>query len=214
MEYTHKPFPSSSESLQPNDLVFVKQGKKIFSKGIVIHFVSSGDFAGRYKILFPDGSHYHCRPERLIRIEAPQTILCVRETNDYRRIAKTQVCPDDHVLEIGSDFGHTTNLISQITSNVIGIDKSVQQHEVSKKDFPHIPFYLMDVLGEKPRFRELPNCNKVFIDINGNRELEAVQEAVALVIDTMRPELIVVKSRSYFDHQFKEKSIEPKLEKV
>lgn len=202
-QYCHKPFPRKDEANYiSGDRVYVLQGLKIFAKGIIIDLIQEGQFKGKFKVEFKDKTTYHVKPNRLIRIEDPGTILVVRETNDYRRIAKTQVCPSDYVMEIGSDFGYTTNFISQTTKNVIGIDKSQQQIIFSKKEYPHIEFILMDVLEEQDEFENLHKCNKVFVDINGNRELEAVQKVVELVKRVMKPELIVVKARSYFDHVF------------
>lgn len=196
------------EKYTPNEEAFVKKGNKIFSKGKVIEFVTIGKFQNRYKIQFQDNTIYHVEPDHLIKIYPLNTILVCSDTHDYRRLAKTQINSNDTVLEIGSDFGYTTNIISQSTKSVYGIDKCGIRINSSQKEYPHIKFFHIDVLEEISQIPKFKMCNKVFIDINGNRELEQVERCLKLVKDIIDPELIVVKSVSFL-----EKCITLKLDK-
>mmetsp|Transcript_27966 Transcript_27966/g.47315 ORF Transcript_27966/g.47315 Transcript_27966/m.47315 type:complete len:287 (-) Transcript_27966:240-1100(-) len=107
----------------------------------------------------------------------------------------------------------------------VGVDKSPSSVKESKRRFPHIPFHCIDVLAhpdtlsllsiEELDLREIlshsgvssdmassgsassaSSFDVVFVDINGNRMLEAVVRCIHLVFEYMNPppRLIVVKS--------------------
>jgi hypothetical protein len=110
------------------------------------------------------------------------------------------VTPGDKVLELGSSYGLCTRVLAHHAGPdaVLGIDNSHQLIAASQAAFPDLSFLVLDVLeqpGELRRLAQQWKFNVVFVDIGGNRALEALlrllpwlqQELAAL-------ELIVVKS--------------------
>ena len=115
--------------------------------------------------------------------------------------ARAQAHPSLDALEIGSDYGETTSILSQFCRSAVGIDKSSSHVEEARKRHPHIQFVCADVLTdmhclEKQRRRAVSLC---LIDINGNRELETVQKCLERVISLVKPRVIVVKSQKMYD---------------
>jgi hypothetical protein len=125
---------------------------------------------------------------------------------------------DDSFCEIGCDVGILVQRIwehSSCPDNVSGIDKAPEDIHQAQQRFPHCNFRAWEVplLGEQQSDKDkLPmnlfpqptgkiDTNQslvVAIDINGNRELEAVQTCIQIVIQEWKPRLIVVKSRALY----------------
>jgi hypothetical protein len=99
---------------------------------------------------------------------------------------------------------------------VVGIDKSEQEILKAEARVPACTFVTCDIL--RPKEEWLPAVDSmlqsimdgqqgrppdfcptvVAIDINGNRELQAVLSCLQVAMDVWRPRLILVKSRSLF----------------
>ncbi|KAG2393292.1 hypothetical protein C9374_006823 [Naegleria lovaniensis] len=117
----------------------------------------------------------------------------------------------DFVLEIGSALGETSKLLHEKCAKLLCLDISKAYVEETKKKFPHIEFWCADIMSPDDQKRvirtwrkfmyEHPSSElKVFIDINGNRMLEAVRNVVEFVKTSLKPSLIVVKSSEYYSH--------------
>lgn len=197
-DYITELFPPP-KTFQINQHVMVFQKRTPFSKAIIVGPLEtdkSKQFYGRHKVLYPDNSLYHVRPERMVPLyDKKRRVLVCESTSTYRVVAKC-VEVDDNVLEIGSDFGYTTNLISKYCKGkIIGIDKSEEHVKEAKKRYPHLQFEALDVFKDPEKMKKIADgCNKVFIDINGNRPLDAVLECTELVKKWLKPQMIVVKS--------------------
>ena len=117
-------------------------------------------------------------------------------------MAKACVRSSDFCVEIGSDFGVTTSLISLRARKVVGIDKSRKSVMKSKEQYPSLEFLCCDVFREPEILSRLAGreggIDVVFIDINGNRLLPAVQSMANLVERLVGPRIIVIKSREMF----------------
>ncbi|CAK4717503.1 hypothetical protein LEN26_005936 [Aphanomyces euteiches] len=177
---------------------------RLFARAKVID-TSPAKYPGRVKIEYRDGSTYHVAPSRLTpQLFRPSGhpfktgVLVSAKTDHYRRLAKTQILPSDIVLEIGCDLGITVDSIAECVgvANVVGVDKSHESIQVAKQTYPHCQFVEMDIFHSRDELLALAaKCTKILIDINGNRLLEAVLNALALVLDGCpRVELIIVKS--------------------
>jgi hypothetical protein len=194
-------FPENNKNFQLNEVVYVLKDRKPFAKAKIIGGIEideKSEFFGRYHVEYLKSlSHFHCRPETLIKIELEKKIIFVCETtHEYRRLAKTQINENDRVLEIGSDFGDTTKILHEYCAKVIGVDKSKVHVDRAKKLYPEIQFECLDVFLKVDKLQEIgKNCNKVFIDINGNREYQSVIDLIRLVQDLFEPEAIFVKSQ-------------------
>lgn len=79
----------------------------------------------------------------------------------------------------------------------IGIEISFAEVELARHRYPHIPFEHFDCFEYKERLLELTTQSTcVFVDINGNRELESVVELTNIVMGSRGIRLLVVKSKT------------------
>ena len=94
--------------------------------------------------------------------------------------------------------------------NKLGIDKSAESVGISQKNYPNDEFIELDLLEipeeeivqvlseRKLRNEDVDGGLVVAIDINGNRELEAVEDCLKRVLKWWTPKLVIVKSRSLY----------------
>ena len=96
----------------------------------------------------------------------------------------------------------TTSLISLRARKAVGIDKSRKSVKMSKEQNPSLEFLCCDVFREPDTLSRLAKreggVDVVFIDINGNRLLPAVQTMANLVERLVGPRVIVIKSKEMF----------------
>eukprot|EP00555_Chaetoceros_dichaeta_P009960 CAMPEP_0198259726 /NCGR_PEP_ID=MMETSP1447-20131203/8839_1 /TAXON_ID=420782 /ORGANISM="Chaetoceros dichaeta, Strain CCMP1751" /LENGTH=282 /DNA_ID=CAMNT_0043947179 /DNA_START=32 /DNA_END=880 /DNA_ORIENTATION=- len=176
---------------------------------------NAGNTHDRVKVQYPKGSTYNIRRVNLIPILQKQNVvIVVPETTDYRRLCIVHTLAQDNFIEIGSDLGKTIGQV--VARNTLGIDKSRTSVDIAQRDYPYLHFIQADMLlKSKEDWQNFIlsqfNSNSttdtdtdtdtdlvVGVDINGNRELEAVRECVKRVLDWWSPRLVVVKSRSLF----------------
>ena len=204
----------------PGQRVWVLMDGKPFAQAQVVELVSQGEFKGRYRVRYGDGSHYHCRRGRLCPLygtpvgvsdgtpggtpglgDRPTVVVCP-ETKHYRQLGRLQPRPGEQALEIGSDLGACTELLAESVGgagHACGVDKSAESVKEAKRRYPDLKFVCADVLRNPGilgiiRDEAGGSYNAVFIDINGNRAAEAVAEVIQLARTALAPRLIVVKS--------------------
>mmetsp|Transcript_25747 Transcript_25747/g.56474 ORF Transcript_25747/g.56474 Transcript_25747/m.56474 type:complete len:241 (-) Transcript_25747:2149-2871(-) len=152
------------------------------------------DEVGRIQVQYPSGSTYRVRRKNLMPVfeELNNLIMVAAETNDYRRMSTVHTRKEDHFIEIGCDYGILVDSVD--AKSTLGIDKSDESIKIANKRYPEQNFLLCDVFEES---LEIPPKAPlvVSIDINGNRELQAVLKCIQLVLDLWSPRLIMVKSR-------------------
>lgn len=89
---------------------------------------------------------------------------------------------------------------------VIGVDTSNSCVEEARrrypaKDYPSLEFHTLDALIARQQMKELgKDCNVVYVDIGGDRDLTDVVGLLPWVESCFRPRLIVVKSRALYQH--------------
>ena len=166
---------------------------------------TAGD-SERITIQYAKGSTYNVRIANILPVfQGENAVIVAPETVDYRRLCIVHTQPQQYFCEIGCDFGLT---VGQVNAYVKwGIDKSSKSLEVAKKNFPTDTYIEADVLVEGEEYymdmlKEFgieDGCNFVVgIDINGNREIEAVRECLKRVLNWWNPRLVIVKSRSLY----------------
>jgi hypothetical protein len=104
--------------------VWVLNGGKPFAKAVVMPRPESPEaqvFAGRYRVRYEDGSHYHCRAGAIRPLygstgNPKTTIIVTAKTTHYRQLARLQLFPGESVLEIGSDLGACTAVLAESTN--------------------------------------------------------------------------------------------------
>ncbi len=161
----------------------------------------------RLLVRYPKGSTYNVKRNKLLPITQDDHLIIVApETSDYRRLCIVQTPKDHSFVEIGCDFALTVGNVNA-TDRKLGIDKSSSSLEVARKNFPTLDLEEVDFLTESrenlmnmlERYK-MNDCNKLIvgIDINGNRQLDAVVQCLQRVLDIWQPRLVVVKSRALF----------------
>ncbi len=160
----------------------------------------------RLTVQYPKGSTYNVKTKYILPItQENQQIIVSPETTDYRRLCIVHTPKDHSFIEIGCDFAFTVGNVD--CCKRVGIDKSPSSLEIAKNNFPTLDLEEIDVLTESKEGlmnildRYEMTCKDkliVAIDINGNRELEAVVQCLKRVLDIWEPRLVIVKSRSLF----------------
>lgn len=198
LNFVYKPFDILYK-LKINDFVHVSRQKIPWEKGYIKNIINNPNdkYDQHFQVEFLDQLLLSFKPKRLTIIERePLSIILCPETEDYRKLARSQIFENERVLEIGSDYGNTTNIISKSTKNAFGIDKSFQHVKLAKNTYPHIQFYIFDVLINN--LETFGKFDKVFIDIGGDRNYEAVEELLTKVIHQLNPSQIYVKNRQLY----------------
>eukprot|EP00164_Ancoracysta_twista_P013375 GFYU01021328.1.p1 GENE.GFYU01021328.1~~GFYU01021328.1.p1 ORF type:complete len:288 (-),score=73.93 GFYU01021328.1:162-1025(-) len=197
------------KSFGPGDYVHVFKSNKPFAKGFVEEMVTDPEskFKGRCRIRYEnDGSLYHIRPTQMMKIEniERKCIIVTEDTEAYRKVSKLQAHADDGFLEVGSSFGKATVQVHEVCKNIVGIDISQDHLDQARESYPDIQFEHLNLFDELGAHRKIAkmhrrlNFNKVMIDINGNRMMKAVVEAVHVCNQLINPGLIIVKSVELF----------------
>ena len=191
--------------LDVNQLCFIFQAaSKPFERAYIVEPIvkdSSSKFHGRLKVKYTFGkqSTYFVRPKNIIKViqsAGPEFKNCIvtKDTNMYRRLAHAQARPNDTALEIGCDFGYTTKILGEKCKIALGVDKRYPHVKEAIKRYGsagdnNIFFHAVDIFTDSDnilgkysdRLNQSPSL--IFIDINGNRELEAVVRALNVVYE-------------------------------
>lgn len=162
-----------------------------------------GPDGDRIRVQYPKGSTYGCHPCHLRPVleHVHHLVLVTPETPYYRRCCMIHTLPDESFLEIGCDFAITTDKVYQTGSKnrlVWGLDKSEESIRIARQRYPHLALIQWDVLETQSWPNELHDAQPsvIAVDINGNRELEAVQQCLKRLFQQFRPRLVIVKSRA------------------
>ncbi|KAI9089603.1 hypothetical protein DFS34DRAFT_597987 [Phlyctochytrium arcticum] len=181
-------------------------GDKVFVK------LRSDKDTGRATVTGPAGSdgripiQYECsqsltfnaNPKRIVHIipsGVDTTIIICATTTEYRLLARSQVQKEDRVADIGSSYGMSTDILSQHSNDVIGLEISKTLVVEARKRFPKIHFEQIDILENEDRAQTvLGGRNKMFVDVGGDRAWESLVPIVEFLCAKMKPELIVIKN--------------------
>ncbi|GMH52522.1 hypothetical protein TrRE_jg4972 [Triparma retinervis] len=153
-------------------------------------------------------------------------VLVCTETDAYRRLSMLHVTRSDTFLEIGCDYGICIGAVlkscavaepeprrerdeqhvpRKVEERILGVDISEESIGIARKSHEGFCFEVIDALSVQG-MEDLKNlCDEtlggpptvVAIDINGVREVEAVQKCIRNAM-TLGPRLIIVKSRNLF----------------
>lgn len=120
-------------------------------------------------------------------------IIATKGVKEYRATIPKYVNKNDTVLEIGSAWGTTTNLLYKAAGKVVGIDKGKSFHR-AVKTYPCIEFHKIDGFDISRVISLNYVFNKIFIDISGCRDILDIIRIVTMYRSVFRPEILVVKS--------------------
>lgn len=126
-------------------------------------------------------------------------IVATRGVQEYRETIPVYVKPDDMVLELGCEWGTTTELLAKHCSFVLGTDVSLQCIERARVMRPHLQFAVLDAFDVRAACNLGFPFNKIYLDLSGLSSYRALLDVISLanMYATMfQPDTIVIKSGS------------------
>ena len=124
-------------------------------------------------------------------------IVGTRGVKEYRASIAEWVKSDDVVLEIGCEWGTTTELIAPACKEVIGTDISPECITRARQERPHLHFAVLDGFDVRAAFELRDHFDKIYIDISGLSGYRSLLDVISLLTmyaTMLQPEAIVVKS--------------------
>jgi hypothetical protein len=123
--------------------------------------------------------------------------VATRGVREYRATISHYVVPEDVVLEVGCEWGTTTEQIAASCRDVVGIDVSAECIERARQMRPGIRFEAIDAFDMPAIFDLGKSFTKVYVDMSGYSGYASLLDLISLLnmyAATLRPEVIVVKS--------------------
>jgi hypothetical protein len=123
--------------------------------------------------------------------------VAARGVQEYRATIATMVKTDDVVLELGCEWGTTTEVLAQHCNDVIGADVSPECIQRARQLRPQLHFEVLDAFDVRAALDLGMSFNKIYMDLSGFSGYRALLDVIALTnmyATVFRPEVIVVKS--------------------
>lgn len=120
-----------------------------------------------------------------------------RNVKEYRETIPIWVNKDDVVLEIGCEWGTTTEIIAKYCKEVIGTDISPECIQRARERHPNLRFEVLDGFDVRSALDLGKQFTKVYIDISGLSGYRSLLDVISLLImyaTVLRPEAIIIKS--------------------
>jgi len=120
-----------------------------------------------------------------------------RKVKEYRESIPAWVNEDDVVLEIGCEWGTTTEIIAQYCKEVIATDISPECIKRAREKRPDLHFEVLDGFDVQAALALGKQFTKIYIDISGLSGYRALLDVISLLTmyaTVFRPEAIVIKS--------------------
>lgn len=122
-----------------------------------------------------------------------------RGVKEYRASIEKYLDPKDIVLEVGCEWGTTSRLIRQTTTNLVATDVSSVCIQKAKELYPEIDFRTLDVINISEALSFGVTFNKMYIDVSGLSGYRSLLDVISLLemyASVFPLELIVIKSGS------------------
>ncbi|MBI5668779.1 MAG: class I SAM-dependent methyltransferase [Chloroflexi bacterium] len=123
--------------------------------------------------------------------------VAARGVQEYRATIPTFVKPDDVILELGCEWGTTTEILAQHSGEVIGTDISPECIQRAQQLRPHLHFEVLDAFDVRAALGFGKPFNKVYMDLSGFSGYRALLDVIALTnmyATIFSLQVIVVKS--------------------
>jgi protein-L-isoaspartate O-methyltransferase len=119
----------------------------------------------------------------------PKTIYVgTTGVKEYRATVAEYVRPDDTVLEVGCEWGTTTEVIAQVTPDVIGTDISPECIERAREMRPHMRFEAIDAFDMPALLALGKSFSKIYVDLSGFSGYASLLDVLSLLnIRTFAP---------------------------
>ncbi|CAE8735585.1 unnamed protein product [Polarella glacialis] len=195
-----------------------RKSTKLDGRGTIVEVVDPiGGLESRYKVRLHGAEGTVEAPRRRLTVvlpfHTPRLVVICFTTAEYRQLAKTQLSIGDAAIDVGSCYGHTTELLRLRTGGrALGLDIGAKNVFKARKSFPEAVFQVYDVLEgglpscplpcvdqEVAQAAGRPGARKAaFIDVGGERASDAVLKAILWAQDVFQPDVICVKSQYLF----------------
>jgi hypothetical protein len=116
---------------------------------------------------------------------------------EYRASIEKYVTSDDCILEIGCEWGTTSELIHKKCKNLMATDISLKCIERARIMRPKIQFEVLDVFDIRTALSFKMAFNKMYIDVSGLSGYRSLLDVIALTdmyASVFPMEAIIVKS--------------------
>ena len=126
-------------------------------------------------------------------------IVATRGVKEYRATIPTYVERDDVVLEVGCEWGTTTEVIADYAKEVIALDVSAECIRRAREMRPKLRFEAIDAFDMVSILALERTFDKVYLDLSGFSGYASLLDLIALIQmyqATLHPRVIVVKSLS------------------
>ncbi len=123
--------------------------------------------------------------------------IATRGVKEYRATIPGVVTAQDVVLELGCEWGTTTQLIAQHALEVIGTDISADCIQRARQLHPTLHFEVLDAFDVRSALDFGKAFSKIYMDLSGFSGYRSLLDAIALMnmyATVLRPETIVIKS--------------------
>lgn len=124
-------------------------------------------------------------------------IIATRGVKEYRDTILAVVRPDDHVLEVGCEWGTTTAVLARYAAHVTGTDISPKCIERARTMRPGLDFRVLDAFDVRAVLELGLPITKVYMDLSGLSGYRGLLDLIALIqayAAIVRPDTLVVKS--------------------
>ncbi|MBU0975267.1 MAG: class I SAM-dependent methyltransferase [Patescibacteria group bacterium] len=124
-------------------------------------------------------------------------LVGTRGVAEYRASIEKYIFKNDKVLEIGCEWGTTSELIYKKCPKLIATDISLKCIERARKMRPTIRFEVLDVFDIRKALSFKQEFNKMYIDVSGLSGYRSLLDVIALTdmyASVFPMEAIVVKS--------------------
>lgn len=123
--------------------------------------------------------------------------IATRGVSEYRASILKFVKNNDYILEIGCEWGTTSEIIYQYSKNLVATDISLECIQRAKFMRPQIHFETLDVYDIRKVLSMGIKFNKMYIDVSGLSGYRSQLDVLALLdmySNIFNLELIVIKS--------------------
>lgn len=123
--------------------------------------------------------------------------VATRGVSEYRESIEKYIKPGDRVLEVGCEWGTTSELTYKKCNNLVATDVSPKCIECARTTRPKVRFETLDVYDIEKAMDFGVNFNKMYIDVSGLSGYRSLLDVISLLnmyAGVFRLEAIVIKS--------------------
>jgi SAM-dependent methyltransferase len=124
-------------------------------------------------------------------------IILASDVEDFRRIARENVCAHEAVLEIGCSTGVTTQLVGSACGRLVAVDCSIQMAEETARrmaGLTNVQVVRADARDIEKLISLLPEPDVILLDVGGTAFMDTVAFLLRQYLKVFRPRLIIVRN--------------------